>query len=176
MRSLLPGFFVILAACGGGETKPPAEPAKPAEVHASRVGDRMPKPVVTPTKIPVPGAKLTLVSYFATWCHASGVWVPHVEDIRKKYESQGLAVIGVAHYGEEKLPDAIEFVHSHGGTYPVVFDAEHHITDAIPPLSWGQSIVVVDRDGVVQLAHIGTHPDAFAEVEAKIAALLAKAK
>ena len=123
--------------------------------HRTAVGDRV-KPVLAPFRIPAPGAKMTLVHYFATWCESSKRWMPKVEEMSKKYRAAGL-------------------VRELGATFPIVFDANHEVTEAIPPLSWGQSIIVVDRESVVRVAHLGSFQGAFEEVDAAVGRLLAQA-
>ena len=165
----------MLLGCGGALPKgdasaPAAAPAEPAPHHTT-VGDHV-KPIAAPFRIPAPGAKLTLVDYFATWCESSKRWIPKVEAIRAKYAAAGLVVVGVGHWSEETPAEVETFARSYGATFPVVLDAQHTITSAIPPLSWGQSIIVVDANGVVRLAHIGTSLEAFEEVDAAIGRLL----
>ncbi len=84
-------------------------------------------------------------------------------------------MVGVGHYGEETTAGLELFARELGATFPIVFDAKHEVTEAIPPLSWGQSIIVVDRESVVRVAHLGSFPGAFEEVDAAVGRLLAQA-
>lgn len=178
-RGLTVATGLVLGACGGGASQSAAvPPATVAEVkgkpHRTAVGDRV-KPVLAPFRIPAPGAKMTLVHYFATWCESSKRWMPKVEEMSKKYRAAGLVVVGVGHYGEETTAGIELFARELGATFPIVFDAKHEVTEAIPPLSWGQSIIVVDRESVVRVAHLGSFQGAFEEVDAAVGRLLAQA-
>jgi cytochrome c biogenesis protein CcmG/thiol:disulfide interchange protein DsbE len=131
-------------------------------------------PIEGPLAIPVKGAKLTMVNYFATWCLSSQRWMPYVEQMRKKHAAAGLAVVGVASYDESSHAELEEFVKRYGASIPVSSDADHRILNALPPSGWGQSIVVVDAQGIVRLVHRGTNEGAFEEVDAEIERLLAQ--
>lgn len=131
-------------------------------------------PIAGPLAIPVKGAKLTMVNYFATWCESSKRWMPHVEEMRKKHAAAGLAVIGVANYDEGTQAELEDFVKRSGASFPVSADTDHRITRALPPPGWGQAIVVVDAKGIVRLVHRGTNEGAFEEVDAAIGRLLAE--
>ena len=131
-------------------------------------------PIEGPIAIPVKGAKLTLVNYFATWCASSQKWMPHVEEMRKKYEAAGLAVVAVANVDDAPQAALEGFVKDSGGSFPVSADRDHRIVNAIPPSGWGQALIVVDAQGVVRLAHRGTREGDFAAVDAEVGRLLAQ--
>jgi cytochrome c biogenesis protein CcmG, thiol:disulfide interchange protein DsbE len=172
--------LLLLVACGG--TKPASKSQSaassssptPKRTEAVKVGDRM-TPIAGPLAIPVKGAKLTMVNYFATWCHSSQLWMPHVEAMRKKYAASGLAIVAVANYSMDASQAELEaFVKDSGASLPVAADKDHQILDALPPSGWGQSIIVVDAQGVVRLVHRGTREEYFAQVDAEVGRLLAQ--
>jgi hypothetical protein len=151
-----------------GAARAAQERSRPIEV-----GDRM-KPVAGPLAIPVKGAKLTMVNYFATWCLSSKLWMPHVEEMRKKHAAAGLAVVAVANYDEASQADLEAFVKQSGASFPVSADADHRISDALPPSGWGRAIIVVDAQGIVRLVHRGTGQGIFEKVDAEVGRLLAQ--
>jgi hypothetical protein len=130
-------------------------------------------PIAGPFAIPVKGAKLTMVNYFATWCGNSRVWMPHVEEMRKKHAAAGLAVVGVANYDEATQAVLEDFVKQSGASFPISSDKDHRILNALPPSGWGQAIIVADAQGIVRLVHRGTHEGDFAQVDAEVGRLLA---
>jgi cytochrome c biogenesis protein CcmG/thiol:disulfide interchange protein DsbE len=130
------------------------------------------KPIEGPVAIPVKGAKLTMVNYFATWCGSSKRWMPHVEAMRKKHAAAGLAVVGVANSDDAAQATLEAFVNESGATFPVSADRDHRILNALTPSGWGQAIVVVDAQGRVRLVHRGTRDGVFEEVDAQIERLL----
>ena len=170
MRAAL--LFVLLVACGGAAPRatPVAAPA-PERTSPIEVGDRM-VPIASPLAIPVKGARLTMVNYFATWCESSKRWMPHVEEMRRKYGAAGLAVVGVANYDEAPQATLEEFVKQSGASFPVAADADQRILKTLPPRGWGQAIVVVDAQGIVRLVHRGTGEGAFEAVDAEVGRLL----
>jgi cytochrome c biogenesis protein CcmG/thiol:disulfide interchange protein DsbE len=168
---------VVCGGCGGTKANaaaPGSSSSSPARERSGpiKVGDRM-TPIAGPIAIPVKGAKLTMVNYFASWCGSSKYWMPHVEAMRKKYAAAGLAVVGVANYDDAPQAMLEDFVKESGASFPVSADKDRRIIHALPPSGWGQSIIVVDAQGLVRLVHRGTREGAFEEVDAEVGRLLA---
>src|SRR4051812_33089040 len=95
-------LLLVLVACGAtkpGPGQPEVSSPTSKRLEPVKVGDHV-TPITGALAIPVKGAKLTMVNYFATWCGSSKVWMPHVEAMRKKHAAAGLAVVGVANYDE----------------------------------------------------------------------------
>jgi peroxiredoxin len=149
----------------------PSEVPLPDDEHLTQVGDRV-RPIASPLAIPAPGAKLTLINYFATWCGSSQRWMGEADRLQQKYKKRGLIVVGVAHWGEDDPVEADAFARKYGATYPVAFDAGHRIAKTVHPLSWGQSLVAIDPQGIVRLAHVGSSAEAMAAVDTQLDALL----
>ena len=167
---------LVVAALSCGGTTPDATTAgasPPARVRSGpvEVGDRM-TPIDGPVAIPLKGAKLTMVNYFATWCGSSKIWIPHVEAMRSKYAAAGLAVVGVANVDDAPQAELEDFVKRSGGTFPVSADKDRRIVNALPPSGWGQAIIVVDAQGIVRLVHRGTREGVFERVDAEVGRLL----
>jgi cytochrome c biogenesis protein CcmG, thiol:disulfide interchange protein DsbE len=131
-------------------------------------------PITGPLAIPVKGAKLTMVNYFATWCQSSKIWMPHVEEMRKRHAAAGLAVVGVANYDQASQAELEAFVKGMGASFAVSADNDRRILEALPPSGWGQAIVVVDAGGIVRLVHRGTREGVFEQVDAEVGRLLAQ--
>lgn len=172
-------WLVVLAlgacACSkevsGSREASSADQTTPRMHHPVAVGDRGRVP--GPFAIPIPGAKLTLIEYFATWCGSSSQWMPVVQAMNEKYASSGLAVVAVPNYDDETSAVDLEaFVRSHGATFPVAPDKDKHIFGTYSPGNWGQRLVAVDAEGVVRLVHVGTSPEAFKKVDEQIADIL----
>jgi hypothetical protein len=170
--SLVFGVLGCTATTPNGAVPPSAEVPLPADGHRTQVGDRVRPIAAPPLAIPAPGAKLTLINYFATWCPSSTRWMAEASRLQTKYRTRGLIVVGVAHWPEDDPVEAEAFARQNGATYAVAFDAGHRIANTVHPLSWGQSLVGIDPKGIVRLAHVGTSPDAMAEVDKQLDALL----
>jgi thiol-disulfide isomerase/thioredoxin len=108
-----------------------------------------------------------VVEFWATWCGPCKATIPHLNQLAKKHQAEGLKMIGVSIWEED--PDAIApFVKSMGDKmqYPVAFDrvpAGGEPTDGAMSTAWMQAsgqrgiptAFVVDREG--RIAFIG-HP------------------
>lgn len=68
------------------------------------------------------GKKMTLVHYFAAWCHNSNFDVKTMTEIYDKYREQGLLVIGVCEYSSRK--ELREFIEKHKPTYPICIEGD----------------------------------------------------
>lgn len=169
-------LLMLLVACARtvpDGSQPSSSSPAPERSEPVKVGDRM-VPIAGPLAIPVKGAKLTMVNYFATWCGSSQRWMPHVEAMRRKHAAAGLAVIAVANYDDAPQGELEEFVKQSGASFPVSADKDHRILRALPPSGWGQAIIVVDAQGIVRLVHRGTREGVFEEVDAEVARLLSQ--
>ena len=123
------------------------------------------------------GVKLTVIDFWVTWCPSSRVWFTALEALHRRYGAEGLAIIGVSQdddRGEGSAPIR-EYAKAQGVTFPIAWDREHALSDAVHPPHW-QSLVVVDRDGVVKLAHAGTGGGREERVAAAVTKLLADAR
>lgn len=177
MRAAALSVFLIACAGTAGTGGAASSSPSPAPTHERTtpiaVGERI-TPIAGPLAIPVKGAKLTMVNYFASWCHSSKRWMPHVEEMRKKYAASGLAVVGVANYDDASLESLEAFVKESGASFPISADRDRKILYTLPPRGWGQQIIVVDAQGVVRLVHRGTQEGAFESVDAEVGRLLAQ--
>jgi thiol-disulfide isomerase/thioredoxin len=66
--------------------------------------------------------KLTLVVYFASWCHNWQNEAPVVARLYEKYHPYGFDVIAVSEYSTPT--DRQMYFHDHAVAYPVVFESE----------------------------------------------------
>ena len=68
------------------------------------------------------GKKLTMVVYFAPWCHNWQHDAPMVERLYEKYHGNGLNVIGVGEYGS--VADMKSILDTLKITFPAVYESE----------------------------------------------------
>lgn len=64
--------------------------------------------------------KSVVLNFWASWCGPCADEQPVLNDVAKRYESQGVVVIGVN--VQDKQTDASAFMSRHGVAYPVVVD------------------------------------------------------
>jgi len=152
--ALVVAFAVALsmvAACG-----PHAGPTT-AELHHPLVGTPAPlfaRPRIGGGTFDVSAVrrKLTVVTFWATWCEPCKKAFPQLQRLSDKY-GHAVALVGVC---EDDEPSGIEeFLATYDGKFDVVWDDGKKITARWQPKTLPASFVV-DSRGIVRFVHLGT--------------------
>jgi len=112
--------------------------------------------------------KVIFLNFFTTWCPGCREEIPHLEALHNKYNSRGLAVVGVSldDASKEKVG---EFAYKMGITYPIIMGNNKLIEDYggvyMIPTSF-----LIDRSGTIKEKIIGAR--STAELERTIFKLL----
>jgi thiol-disulfide isomerase/thioredoxin len=111
--------------------------------------------------------KVVVVDFYATWCGPCMAAIPHNNEMLKKYQDKGLAIIGVCtnKRGQESF-DANAKEHSIG--YPAARDPDLK-SQAAWAVHYYPTYAVIDRKGIVRA--IGLQPH---HVKAVVEKLLAE--
>ncbi len=111
--------------------------------------------------------KVVIVDFYATWCGPCMRAIPHNNEMLKKYQSKGLAIIGVCtnKRGQEVFAGNAK---EHGIEYPVARDAELKSQKAWA-VHYYPTYAVIDRKGILRA--IGLQPQ---HVETVVSKLLAE--
>ncbi|MDR8386273.1 cytochrome c biogenesis protein DipZ [Pseudomonas sp. JL2] len=120
--------------------------------------------------------KVVLVDFWTYDCINCQRTLPYVNDWARKYEKEGLVVIGVhtPEYGYEKIIDNVrEQVRKLGINYPVAIDNQYAIWRAFNNQYW-PAHYFIDAKGQVRYSHFGE--GRYAEQERVIGQLLEEAK
>ncbi|UZE21363.1 cytochrome c biogenesis protein DipZ [Pseudomonas sp. B21-056] len=120
--------------------------------------------------------KVVLVDFWTYDCINCQHTLPHVNDWAKKYEKDGLLVIGVhtPEYGYEKIIDNVrQQVRKLDINYPVAIDNQYAIWRAFNNQYW-PAHYFIDAKGQVRYSHFGE--GRYAEQEQVIQQLLQEAK
>jgi cytochrome c biogenesis protein CcmG/thiol:disulfide interchange protein DsbE len=98
--------------------------------------------------------KVILLDFWASWCGPCAESFPIMEELNKKYGSQGLVIIAVNE--DEKKGNMDNFLKKHNVTFSVVRDARQKLVEkaGIPTMP---SSILIDRHGRVVFAHSGFH-------------------
>ena len=113
--------------------------------------------------------KVVYVDFWASWCTPCRKSFPWMNEIQSKYKDKGLVVVAV---NLDKNKDkANEFLNDFETNFVIAFDpegktAEHYKVMGMP------SSYLVDRNGHLQLSHIGFRESDTDKLESNIRALL----
>ena len=112
--------------------------------------------------------KVLVLDFYATWCVPCRESVPHLIGLQKKYEGQGLVVVGLNVGGEDDLPKVPEFAKEFGIQYTLGIPDEDLVTflladsDAIP------QTFVFDRQGQLVQRFTGFGPETGVYLDAAV--------
>jgi cytochrome c biogenesis protein CcmG/thiol:disulfide interchange protein DsbE len=113
--------------------------------------------------------KVAIVDFWATWCEPCKKSFPKLEELRGRYESKGLQIVGISEDDEKGgIPS---FASGLGAKFPLVWDSDKSIAGKWQPKSM-PSTFVVDRTGMVRFVHLGYHDHEEDEIEKEVKSLL----
>ncbi len=116
--------------------------------------------------------KVVVYDFWASWCEPCKVELPALNEMYKKYKSQGLVVIGVNM--DEKPDDARAFLKEHPVVVPLVADGKAQVLAKQVEIDKMPTSFIVGKDGKVAERHEAYVEGDDKKIEAKIKALLAK--
>jgi cytochrome c biogenesis protein CcmG/thiol:disulfide interchange protein DsbE len=96
--------------------------------------------------------KPVYLSFFATWCGPCNDEAPALEATAKRFQSSGLAVVGVDE--EESAAKAAAFAGKYGLTYPIALDVDGDSGDDFHVYATPTN-VFINRDGSISSVHVG---------------------
>jgi cytochrome c biogenesis protein CcmG/thiol:disulfide interchange protein DsbE len=116
--------------------------------------------------------RVVLVDFWASWCAPCRKSFPALDALGKRYEAQGLSIVGVN--VDTERAEADRFLAAVPVGFAIVFDADGKTPEAFGVKAMPSSYVI-GRDGKVRLANLGFHAQDEAKLEAAVKAALAEA-
>ena len=114
--------------------------------------------------------KVVYVDFWASWCGPCRRSFPWMNDMRRRYESQGLSIVAIN--VDKKRADAVRFLSDTPAQFTVVYDAEGRTPTAYAVKGMPSSYLV-DADGNVAAVEQGFRDEGRTALEQKIRALVA---
>ena len=96
--------------------------------------------------------QVILLDFWASWCGPCKISFPAMEELGKKYSSQGFSVIAVS--VDEKAENMQRFVKSAKVSFTIVRDAQHKLVSAVNVKAMPTSFLI-DRSGKIRFVHNG---------------------
>ena len=166
-----PAFVLILAACVSGCSdrvaghpllgqKAPTFTAPMLDDSSFELAQHLDKNVI-------------ILDFWATWCGPCVRALPIIADVAASYKGQGVEFFAV-NLGDE--PAAVQaFLDEHKLSVPVVLDRDGRIGDLYKAEAIPQT-VIIGKDGVVQVVHVGFSANLQSELSHELDALVAGKK
>jgi len=113
--------------------------------------------------------KVVYVDFWASWCQPCRQSFPWMNRLQKRYQEQGLVVVGINLDKSRELSD--DFLKKTPADFIVAYDPEGKVASAYRVKGMPSSYLI-DRQGRIQKTHIGFREETSADVESAIRALL----
>jgi thiol-disulfide isomerase/thioredoxin len=150
-RAVLLAAAVVLLAFGLMHR--PSGSDAPLAVGAAAPSERLPTLDGGEAPIVPPGARLTVVNFWATWCAPCVAEMPSLERLHRALPGQGLVVIGIS--VDESEADVREFVARAGLHFPVLRDPGGRGAARVFGVEGYPTTFVIDAAGVVRERYLG---------------------
>lgn len=97
--------------------------------------------------------KVVILDFWATWCPPCRAEISGFVELQKKYQAQGLAIVGVS--VDQASADTVKmFVQKSGINYPVVL-ADTNIVAAFGGIEGLPTTFIIDANGRIVKRHLG---------------------
>jgi cytochrome c biogenesis protein CcmG, thiol:disulfide interchange protein DsbE len=112
--------------------------------------------------------KVLVLDYYATWCNPCRKSIPHLIELQKKHQDQGLQVIGLNVGGPNDLEKIPGFAKELGIQYPLALPDDDLVAFMLSDETSIPQTFVFDRDGQLVERVIGFSPVVAARIDAAV--------
>lgn len=160
------GFFIgviaLLFVMNNMGNEPEQGPYPPNYVPASQKTSALAPDFSLPTtdgkilKLSSYKGKVVIVDFWATWCPPCRKGIPDLIELKKKYGSKGLEVIGVSVDTDTKN-QVVGFMKDKGINYPVVY-GNQNVTELYGGIEAIPTTFIIDKQGKIVASYQGLMP------------------
>lgn len=118
--------------------------------------------------------KVLLLNFYATWCGPCRLEMPHLIALQRKYEVDGLHVVGLNVGGEEDYAEVPAFKQELGISFPLAVPDEAFVDRYLGVNQNIPQSFVIDRQGRIIKHFIGFSEESVNEVKTVVQAALKK--
>lgn len=111
--------------------------------------------------------KAVLLNFWATWCAPCKIEMPWFVELNKKYQAQGLVIVGVA-MDDSGEGEIAKFAKEEGVNYPILLGKDS-VGDAYGGVQFLPSTFYISRDGKIVKSNFGILGESDIEDNIKLA-------
>jgi thiol-disulfide isomerase/thioredoxin len=102
----------------------------------------------------IQGDNLTVIDFWTSWCKPCLNAIPEIIKLHEKYDSLGVAFIGVNADSPRSVSKAMPLAKSLGINYPIVFDTSGDLTTELN-IGVFPTIIIINSDRKIVFIHEG---------------------
>jgi thiol-disulfide isomerase/thioredoxin len=107
--------------------------------------------------------KIVVLNLFASWCAPCRMMLPDLVDLKQKYQTHPIEVLGVvSKKNDADIDEVRKFIRNQGINFPVIWETED-FTEELLKLSNNKIVLphtfVIDRSGTIRQDFIGFNPN-----------------
>src|SRR5207244_9710361 len=168
-RRIRPGLLVLICVCCLVFVKCKYKPTNPAALGWT--DDKNQHEKLSDYK-----GKVVLLSFYATWCDPCRAEVPHLVQLQRQYEQQGLKVIGLNVGGDDDRAKVPGYAKEFGIEFPLAYPDDELVFTYLGDNANIPQTLIFDRQGKMVKRTFGYSAQSADELDRVLQATLAQAQ